>query len=46
MRPNEAAQKAMTLFDDSMDIGFIFLIKTEFASKARNGIAWSHLREI
>jgi cyclopropane-fatty-acyl-phospholipid synthase len=25
MRPNEAAQKAMTLFDDSMNIGLIFL---------------------
>jgi hypothetical protein len=46
MRPNEAAQKAMTLFDNSIDVGLIILTKTEFASNARNGMAWSHLTEI
>lgn len=46
MRPNEAVQKAMTLFDNSIDVGLIILTKTEFASNARNGMAWSHLTEI
>jgi hypothetical protein len=40
MSPGEAAQKAITLFDDFMDIGCIILIKIGFASKARNSIAW------
>jgi beta-aspartyl-peptidase (threonine type) len=44
--PREAAQKALTLFDDSVDVGLIILTKTEFASRARNGMAWSHLTEI
>ena len=46
MSPNEAAQKAMTLFDDSVDVGIIILTKNGFASNARNGMAWSHLTEI
>jgi hypothetical protein len=36
----------MTLFDNSIDVGLIILTKTEFASNARNGMAWSHLTEI
>ena len=40
MSPSKAAKKAITLFDDSMEIGRIILIKIEFASKARDGIAW------
>jgi isoaspartyl peptidase/L-asparaginase-like protein (Ntn-hydrolase superfamily) len=46
MSPGEAAQKAMTLFDDSIDVGLIILTKNGFASNARNGMAWSHLTEI
>lgn len=46
MNPTEAAQKAVTLFDDSVDIGLIILTKSEFASNSRNGMAWSHLTEI
>lgn len=43
--PREATRKAMTLFDDSIDLGLIILTKTDFASKARNGMAWSNLTE-
>ena len=46
MSSSEAAQRAMTLFDASIDVGLIILTKTEFASNARNGMAWSHLTEI
>lgn len=46
MSPGEAAQKAMTLFEDSVDVGLIILTKNGFASNARNGMAWSHLTEI
>ena len=46
MSPTEAAQKVMTLFDDSVDVGLIILTKVEFASNARNGMAWSQLTEI
>jgi beta-aspartyl-peptidase (threonine type) len=45
MSPSEAAQKAMTLFDDSVDVGLIILTESEFASNARNGMAWSHITE-
>jgi len=46
MSPSEAAQKAMTLFDDSVDVGLIILTKNGFASNARNGMAWSHITEM
>ncbi len=46
MSPHEAAAKAMTLFDDSIDIGLIIVTMNEFASNARNGMAWSNLTEI
>jgi len=46
MSPSEAAQKTMTMFDNSVDVGLIILTKNEFASNARNGMAWSHLTEI
>lgn len=45
MDPSEAAEKAMALFDDSVDIGLIILTPNNFASLARNGMAWSHLLE-
>ncbi|MBI9081604.1 MAG: isoaspartyl peptidase/L-asparaginase [Pseudodesulfovibrio sp.] len=46
MSPNNAAQKALNLFDDSVDVGLIILTKNQCAAKARNGMAWSHLTEI
>lgn len=46
MSPKEAAPKALALFDDSVDFGLIILTQNEFASNARNGMAWSHLTEI
>ena len=46
MPSTEAAQKVMTLFDDSVDVGLIILTKAEFTSNARNGMAWSQLMEI
>ncbi len=45
MSPDEAAQKAITLFDPSVDIGLIILTQNGFASNARNGMAWSHITE-
>jgi len=45
MSPGEAAQKAVDLFDDSVDVGLIILTESEFASNARNGMAWSHVTE-
>lgn len=45
MNPSEAAEKAMTLFDNSVDVGLIILTHKEYASLARNGMAWSHLLE-
>ena len=46
MSPSEAAQKTMTMFDNSVDVGLIILTKNEFASNVCNGMAWSHLTEI
>ena len=45
MSPDEAAHKAITLFDQSVDIGLIILTRTGFASNARNGMPWSHITE-
>lgn len=46
MSPDEAALKAMTLFEDSVDIGLIILTPNGFASNARNGMAWSHITKM
>lgn len=46
MSPSEAAQKAMNVFADSVDVGLIILTKNEFAANARISMAWSHLTEI
>ncbi|NOR25367.1 MAG: hypothetical protein GQ542_13460 [Desulforhopalus sp.] len=43
---NEAAEKAMTLFDNSVDIGLIILTKNDFASKAHKSMVWAHLFEM
>ncbi|MBU1344268.1 MAG: isoaspartyl peptidase/L-asparaginase [Proteobacteria bacterium] len=45
MSADKAAQKAMTLFDSSVDIGLIILTRDELGSNARNGMAWSYLTE-
>lgn len=46
MSPKKAAQKAIALFDDRVDIGLIILTQTQFALNSRNGMACSHLMEI
>ncbi len=46
MSADQAAQKAMTLFDSSVDVGLIILTREEFGSNARNGMAWSSLTEM
>ena len=46
MHPDEAAQQAMTLFDDAVDVGIIILTKNGYAASARNGMAWAHLTEM
>ncbi len=46
MSPGEAAQRAITLFDDSVDIGLIVLTKNEFAAQARSTMAWADLTVI
>lgn len=43
MPPSEAAHKAMTLFDNSVEVGLIILTQNECASHARNGMACSQL---
>jgi beta-aspartyl-peptidase (threonine type) len=44
--PETAAQKAMALFDDPVDIGLSLLTQTQFALNSRNGMACTHLTEI
>lgn len=43
MTPLDAVQKALMLFDKSIDVGLIVLTKNGFASDSRNGMAWSQL---
>ena len=45
MKPDDAAKKALTLFDTTIDIGLILLTKNEFAANSRTDMAWSHLVE-
>jgi len=45
MKPDDAAEKALSLFEETVDIGLIILTKTEFASKAKNQMAWAQLTE-
>jgi beta-aspartyl-peptidase (threonine type) len=46
MTPDKAAKKAVALFDDKVDIGLIILTETEYASNAKNNMAYSYLTEI
>lgn len=41
LSPQDAVQKALKLFDDCVDIGLIILTQSQFASGARNGMAWA-----
>ena len=45
MPPKDAVQKALTLFEDGVDIGLIVLTSTACAADARNGMPWSCLTE-
>ncbi|MBU0674128.1 MAG: hypothetical protein KJ950_05755 [Proteobacteria bacterium] len=45
MNPREAAHRALTLLEDSVEVGLIILTKNEFTAQAKNSIAWSHLTE-
>lgn len=45
MSPQDAADKAITLFDHSVDIGIIVLTNNSYAANSRNGMAWAHLVE-
>ncbi len=45
MNPNEAVEKAIALFDDSVDIGLIIVTKEEMAANARRDMAWAHIIE-
>ncbi|MFT4553864.1 MAG: beta-aspartyl-peptidase (threonine type) [Chlamydiales bacterium] len=46
MEPNDAAEKALSIFEDSVDIGLIILTKNAYALKSRNGMASSHQTDI
>jgi len=46
LSPSEATDKALNMFDVSVDVGLIVLTKNGFASKARDGMAWSHITEV
>ncbi len=43
MIPQDAVQKALMLFDKSIDVGLIVLTRNGVASDSRNGMAWSQL---
>lgn len=45
MPVDDAVRKALTLFEDSVDIGLIVLTSTAYAADARNGMPWSSLTE-
>ena len=45
MRPSTAALKAISLFEDTVDIGLIILTKEDFSAESRNGMAWSQKTE-
>lgn len=46
MTADKASEKAMTLFDSSVDVGLIILTRDEFGANARHGMAWSYLTEM
>jgi L-asparaginase / beta-aspartyl-peptidase len=45
MAAKQTVAKALSLFDDSVDVGLIVLTKNEFAASSKNGMAWSHVTE-
>jgi len=45
MSPEIAVKKALSLFDNSVDVGLIIVTENESAADSRNGMAWSYLTE-
>jgi beta-aspartyl-peptidase (threonine type) len=45
MRAEDAVEKALALFADSVDIGLIIVTPNNFAADSRNGMAWANLQE-
>jgi hypothetical protein len=45
MSPGDAVQKALTLFEDGVDIGLLVLTRSDYAADARKGMPWSYLIE-
>lgn len=45
MSASDASSKALTLFDDSVDVGVIILTPTDFAASSKNDMAWSKIIE-
>ncbi len=45
LSPDEAAHKALSLFELSVDVGLIIVTKNGFAGLARDGMAWADLSE-
>lgn len=45
MNCQAALEKAIAIFEDSVDIGLILLTKKQFSADARRGMAWSYLIE-
>ncbi|MDH3673642.1 MAG: isoaspartyl peptidase/L-asparaginase, partial [Gammaproteobacteria bacterium] len=43
--PRDAVQRALSLFDDGVDIGLIVATSTAFAADARDGMPWSYLAD-
>ncbi len=44
--PEEASEKALGLFADSVEIGLIVLTKDHFSAKSSNEMAWSYIIEV
>ena len=45
MGPSAAVFKAISLFEETIDIGLIILTKDDFSAESRNGMAWSQITE-
>ncbi len=45
MSSSEAVKKALSLFDDTVDVGLIVVTANESSADSRNGMPWAHLEE-
>lgn len=45
MSASEAVKKALTLFDDTVDVGLIVVTANDSSADSKNGMAWAHLEE-